>query len=163
LPQVVELAAEASVPEVYVQRFIYFGKGLATEDQALFHAIGEKEHATLYEAERRCRELGIVFTATGSTEPVTYLGRSTASEPTHSWKGCRRPYSLAYITAHGNVYSCCFAPFTPGPLSQKKLGNVFDTPFERIWNGERYQAFRAAFESDTPWPQCADCGTKWSL
>ena len=163
LPQVVGLAAEASVPEVYVQRFIYFGKGLATEDQALFHAMREEERATLHEAEQRCHELGIVFTATGSTEPVTYLGRSPASERTHPWKGCRRPYSLAYITAHGNVYSCCFAPFTPGPLSQKKLGNAFDTPFERIWNGERYQAFREAFESDTPWPQCADCGTKWSL
>jgi radical SAM protein with 4Fe4S-binding SPASM domain len=163
LPQVVELAAAARVPEVYVQRFIYFGQGLATEDQALFHAMREQERAALHEAERRCQELHIAFTATGSVEPVTYLGRGTASGGTQPWKGCRRPYSLAYITAHGNVYSCCFAPFTPGPLRQKKLGNVFDTPFERIWNGERYQAFRAAFESDTPWPQCASCGTKWSL
>jgi MoaA/NifB/PqqE/SkfB family radical SAM enzyme len=163
LPQVVELAAEASVPEVYVQRFIYFGKGLATEDQALFHAMREQERAALHEAEQRCRELGIAFTATGSTEPVTYLGRGAASDSTQPWKGCRRPYSLAYITAHGNVYSCCFAPFTPGPLSKKKLGNAFDTPFELIWSGERYQAFRAAFESDAPWPQCGDCGTKWSL
>jgi radical SAM protein with 4Fe4S-binding SPASM domain len=163
LPQVVELAAAAGVPEVYVQRFIYFGKGLATEDQALFHAMREQERAALHEAEQRCRRLGIAFTATGSVEPVAYLGRRAASENTQPWKGCRRPYSLAYITAHGNVYSCCFAPFTPGPLGKKKLGNAFDTPFERIWNGERYQAFRAAFESDTPWPQCADCGTRWSL
>jgi radical SAM protein with 4Fe4S-binding SPASM domain len=163
LPQVVELAAAAGVPEVYVQRFIYFGKGLATEDQALFHGMREQERAALNDAEQRCRELGIVFTATGSAEPITYLRRAQASESAQPWKGCRRPYSLAYITAHGNVYSCCFAPFTPGPLSKKKLGNAFDTPFELIWNGERYQAFRAAFESDTPWPQCADCGTKWSL
>jgi len=163
LPQVVELAAAASVPEVYVQRFIYFGKGLATKDQALFLSMREQERAALHAAEQRCQELGIAFTATGSTEPVSYLGRHTTIHSTQPRKGCRRPYSLAYITAHGNVYSCCFAPFTPGPLSKKKLGNVFDAPFELIWNGEAYQAFRAAFESDTPSPQCADCGTKWSL
>ncbi|MGO8950789.1 MAG: SPASM domain-containing protein [Ktedonobacterales bacterium] len=164
LPQVVEIAAIAGVPEVYVQRFIFFGKGLATEDQTLYHAMREQEQAALHAAELRCQELGIAFTATGATEPVTYLGRVPAPEgQAQLWKGCRRPYSLAYITAHGNVYSCCFAPFTPGPLSKKWLGNVFQTPFERIWNGDRYQEFRAAFESDTPWPQCAECGAKWSL
>jgi radical SAM protein with 4Fe4S-binding SPASM domain len=163
LPQVVEIAAAAGVPEVYVQRFIFFGKGLATADQAIYRQMREQEHAVLHAAEARCRELGISFTATGATEPVTYLERGADTEKTQPWKGCRRPYTLAYITAHGNVYSCCFAPFTPGPLSKKWLGNAFETPFERIWNGERYQAFRAAFESDTPWPQCADCGTKWSL
>ena len=162
LPEVVEIASRTGVPEVYVQRFIYFGKGLATEDQTLFHSIREEERETLLAAEARCRELGIAFTATGATEPVAYLGRTTGPE-LQPWKGCQRPYKLAYITAHGNVYSCCFAPFTPGPLSQKWLGNAFETPFERIWNGERYQEFRAAFESDTPWPQCAACGTKWSL
>jgi radical SAM protein with 4Fe4S-binding SPASM domain len=166
LPLVVEIAAKTGVPEVYVQRFIFFGKGLATEDQALYHHMREREREVLHQAAARCDELGISFTATGTTEPITYLERSTAYMPGQSaqlWKGCRRPYELAYITAHGNVYSCCFAPFTPGPLSKKWLGNAFQEPFERIWNGERYRAFRAAFESDTPWPQCADCGTKWSL
>jgi radical SAM protein with 4Fe4S-binding SPASM domain len=146
-----------------VQRFIYFGKGLATEDQAVYHSMREQELAALHTAELRCRELGIAFTATGSSEPVRYLERGDAGENIQPWKGCRRPYTLTYITAHGNVYSCCFAPFTPGPLSKKWLGNAFDTAFPLIWNGERYQSFRAAFESDTPWPQCADCGTKWSL
>ena len=164
LPQVVEIAASSGVTEVYVQRFIFFGKGLATEDQTLYHAMREQEHTALHAAELRCRELGIAFTATGATEPVTYLERLAGNnEKTQPWKGCQRPYKLAYITAHGNVYSCCFAPFTPGPLSQKWLGNAFNTAFELIWYGEQYQAFRAAFESDTPWPQCADCGTKWSL
>jgi MoaA/NifB/PqqE/SkfB family radical SAM enzyme len=159
LPLVVEIAASAGVPEVYVQRFIFFGKGLATADQALYQRMREQEHA----AQERCRELGIAFTAAGATEPVTYLERGGASQGAQPWKGCRRPYTVAYITAHGNIYSCCFAPFTPGPLSQKWLGNAFDTAFDLIWNGERYRAFRAAFESDTPWPQCAGCGTKWSL
>ena len=36
LAQVVEIAAQTGIREVYVQRFIYFGKGLAREDQAIY-------------------------------------------------------------------------------------------------------------------------------
>jgi radical SAM protein with 4Fe4S-binding SPASM domain len=163
LPQVIELAAQAGVREVYVQRFIYFGRGLAIEDQALFRRAWEREQAVLAEADRRSRDRGIVLTATGASTPLAYLGRLGDQARRRPWAGCRRPYTLAYITAHGNVYSCCFAPFHPGPAKERLLGNVFETPFEQIWHGERYQAFRAAFQSDTPWDQCAGCGSKWSL
>jgi radical SAM protein with 4Fe4S-binding SPASM domain len=167
LPELVEIAAETGVPEVYVQRFIYFGRGLATEDQAIYRRARERELALIREAADRCHERGIAFTATGAATPLTYLGRRDAQSAddaiVRAWAGCRRPYTLAYITAHGNVYSCCFAPFSSGPASERRLGNAFAEPFEAIWNGERYRAFRAAFESDTPWSQCAGCGSKWSL
>jgi MoaA/NifB/PqqE/SkfB family radical SAM enzyme len=169
LPEVVEIAAETGVPEVYVQRFIYFGRGLATEDQAIYRRARERELALIHAAAECCRERGIAFTATGAATPLTYLGRRDArsadddDDGARPWTGCRRPYTLAYLTAHGNVYSCCFAPFSPGPASERRLGNAFAEPFEAIWNGERYQAFRSAFESDTPWSQCAGCGSKWSL
>jgi len=165
LPQLVDIAAETGVPEVYVQRFIYFGKGLAREEQTLFQRTQEREQALLAEAEARCRALGVRFTATGATTPATYLGRRgvVAPNPARPWSPCQRPYTLAYITAHGNVYSCCFAPFHPGPRDQKLLGNVFEQSLADIWHGDRYRAFRAAFASDTPWPHCAGCGTQWSL
>jgi MoaA/NifB/PqqE/SkfB family radical SAM enzyme len=165
LPQLVEIAAGAGVPEVYVQRFIYFGKGLAREEQALFKRARERERELIAEAEARCTALGIRFTATGATTPAIYLGRrgEPQSDPARPWAGCQRPYTLAYITAHGSVYSCCFAPFHPGPWKERKLGEAFTQSMEEIWNGERYAAFRAAFESDMPWSQCAGCGTKWSL
>lgn len=162
LPSLVEIAAKAGIPEVYVQRFIYFGKGLATEDQALYRRARERERELLALAEVRCRELGIRFTATGATIPALYLDHAAADVP-RPWAECRRPYSLAYITAHGNVFSCCFAPFDPGPWRERVLGNAFEQPFDEIWNGAHYRAFRAAFESDTPWSQCAGCGTRWSL
>ena len=165
LPQLVDIAANTGIPEVYVQRFIYFGKGLASEEQTLFHRTQERELELLAEAEKRCTERGIRFTATGASTPAVYLGRrgEQQSNPERPWAGCHRPYALAYITAHGNVYSCCFAPFHPGPWQERLLGNAFEQQFEDIWNGERYRAFRAAFESDTPWSQCSGCGTKWSL
>lgn len=163
LPALVEIAAETGVREVYVQRFIYFGQGLATQDQTIFRRAQDRERELIALAEERCRALGITFAATGATTPMSYLARGREQVASRPWAGCHRPYSLAYITAHGNVYSCCFSPFHPGPRAERQLGNIFEQPFEEIWNGERYRAFRAAFESDTPWPQCAGCGSKWSL
>jgi MoaA/NifB/PqqE/SkfB family radical SAM enzyme len=162
LPRVVELAAEAGVAEVYVQRFIYFGKGLAQQEQALFAQAHQRELALIQQAGARCRELGIQFRATGAATPVEYLARGTQPGE-RPWSGCHRPYALAYVTAHGTVFSCCFAPFHPGRASERQLGNAFEQPFAMIWNGERYRAFRQAFASDAPWDQCAGCGSKWSL
>ncbi len=82
------------------------------------------------------------------------------------WSGCQRPYSLTYITSSGNVLSCCFAPFGHRSAREYKeervLGNIFQESIEEIWQGERYEAFRRAFESNTPAKHCAQCGLNWS-
>ena len=166
LPQLVDIAAQTGVREVYVQRFIYFGKGLATEEQAIFNHGKQREQELIAATGARCAAMGVRFTATGASTPAVYIARDAAhdtSPAARPWSGCRRPYKLAYITAHGSVYSCCFAPFHPGPRQERLLGNALEQPFEAIWNGERYRAFRSAFESDNPWSQCAGCGVKWSL
>ncbi len=163
LPQLVDLALETGVREIYVQRLIYFGEGLAREDQALFRKAAEAERAVIDETARRCREHGLTFSATGAVTPDEYLAKTAENVEARPWAGCRRPVSLAYITSLGSVFSCCFAPFHPGPASTRALGNVFEQSFAEIWNGPRYRAFRAAFDSDHPWDQCAGCGSKWSL
>lgn len=168
LPRLVDIARETGVREIYVQRLIYFGEGLAREEQSIYRRAAEQEVAIIEETAQRCAEHGIAFQATGATTPEEYIHASAAeAQATESqrrpWSGCRRPRTLAYITAHGNVFSCCFAPFHAGPAATRVLGNVFERPFAEIWNGPRYQAFRAAFASDHPWDQCAGCGNKWSL
>jgi len=161
LPALVDLAAMVGVPELYVQRLVYFHRGLARQDEALYCQVRAEEMAIIAAADRRCRDLGIAFRATGAATPLEYMSRLPVGP--RPWSACQRPYKLAYITANGNVFSCCFAPFHPGPASTRILGNVFAQPFAAIWNGRRYQDFRAAFASDTPWDQCAGCGSKWSL
>ena len=37
---------------------------------------------------------------------------------------------------------------------ERVLGNIFQEPIEAIWHGERYRAFRQAFESDHPARHC---------
>src|SRR5947209_9308649 len=113
--------------------------------------------------QQRWQRRGIDFNAAGSATRLESLIRNFGDRP---WSGCRRPYTLTYITSSGNVLSCCFAPF--GHKSAKEyreervLGNIFQEPIEAIWNGERYQAFRQAFESDHPAKHCSQCGLNWS-
>jgi MoaA/NifB/PqqE/SkfB family radical SAM enzyme len=160
LPALVELAPELGAAEVYVQRLVYFGIGTAREEQALFGRACAREQEVLERCEARCRELGLSFRASGAVAPRVSVVPAGDERP---WQACRRPYTLAYITANGNVLSCCFVPFTGRPYAGTILGNVFEEPLAAIWHGARYRAFRARFESAHPPQWCAGCGSRWSI
>ncbi len=160
LPELVEMAPAVGASEIYVQRLVYFGSGTATAAQAIFRRTQEREREVIARCEERCRALGLSFQGAGASDPMTSVAPAVASRP---WSACRRPYYLTYITAHGTALSCCFVPFTGRPLANAVLGNVLDEGLEAVWNGPRYQAFRAAFESDHPPQWCAGCGSKWSV
>jgi MoaA/NifB/PqqE/SkfB family radical SAM enzyme len=52
---------------------------------------------------------------------------------------CLRPWELLFIRANGNVLAC------PANYSTDKLvvmGNIFQTDFEDIWNGDRFREYR---------------------
>jgi len=163
LPALVDLASRAGIREIYLQRLVFFEEGLARPEQSLFRRSTPEELALVARCEEACRDRGIAFEAAGSATPVESLQRDFGERP---WSGCGRPYSSTYITASGNVLSCCFAPF--GHTSAREyreervLGNLFEEPIGGIWGGARYQAFRRAFESDHPPRHCAGCGLNWS-
>jgi MoaA/NifB/PqqE/SkfB family radical SAM enzyme len=160
LPALVEMAAEVGAAEVYVQRLVYFGRGTATEQQAIFRRASERERELLLRCDARCRELGLAFRAAGGTVPLESIDPAVERRP---WSACHRPYYLTYITAHGTALSCCFVPFTGRPYAGAVLGNVLREGLEAVWNGPRYRAFRARFASDHPPQWCHGCGSKWSL
>lgn len=163
LPQLVDLASDAGVKEIYLQRLVYFEEGMASSKQALFKRSTPEELAIVKRCEEACKERGITFKAAGATTPVESLVRNFGERP---WSGCQRPYKLTYITSSGNVLSCCFAPFGHRSAREYKeervLGNIFQESIEDIWNGERYNNFRQAFESDHPARHCSQCGLNWS-
>jgi MoaA/NifB/PqqE/SkfB family radical SAM enzyme len=163
LPNLIQLAGESGIREIHLQRLVYFEEGLAHSKQALFRRSTSEELAIVREGERMCAERNITFSAAGSASPLDSLVRDFGARP---WSGCRRPYTLTYITSSGNVLSCCFAPFGHKSAreykEQRVLGNVFQQPMIDIWQGERYQAFRDAFESDHPARHCSQCGLNWS-
>lgn len=161
LPDLVRLAHRLGVGEVYVQRLVYHGRGLARHEQALFRAIQAAEEALLRKAETLAVQLDIGFSASGATTPRDSLMSSDGER--RPWAQCRRPTTVTYVSANGNVLPCCLSPFTTRDYEGLILGNAFQTPMVEIWNGANYRRFRAALESDTPWESCDRCGVCWSL
>lgn len=168
VPEMVQLAAEIGVPEVYLQRMVYYEHddertGLLHPEQSLYKTYGAQEEQMVAEAERLASELGISFRASGATTPRHSLDTSKQPAPARPWSACTRPWTTAYITANGNALPCCIAPFATTDYESLKLGNLFEQPFSEIWNGERYQRWRVDLLSDTPHKACAGCGVNWSL
>jgi MoaA/NifB/PqqE/SkfB family radical SAM enzyme len=162
LPAFVRLAHEIGIPEVYLQRLVYFpeGQGLARPESALFEQLDGPESESIQEADELARSLGVKFNASGATEPGTSLKRQEDKQP---WSLCRRPWTLMYFTAHGKALPCCIAPFSMRGYDSFTLGDATQQSLREIWNGERYQDFRRALLSDDPPTACASCGLRWSL
>jgi MoaA/NifB/PqqE/SkfB family radical SAM enzyme len=162
LDDFVSLAYDLGIPEVYLQRLVYFaeGQGLAREQSALFEGDDGEEVRLVLQAEALARQLGISFNASGATDPSASLKQVENRQP---WSLCRRPWTLMYFTAHGRAIPCCIAPFSMRGYDGFTLGDATQQSLREIWNGERYQAFRSALLSDRPSPACAGCGLRWSL
>lgn len=167
LPQVAQFAVEAGIGEVYVQRLVYFGEGLAVEEQSLYRKLVAAEQEALAQTARLCYAHGIALAASGEGQisPQGQLLQPQAAEALDEerpWLACTRPWRLMYVQANGDVSPCCFAPFTGeggGPI----LGNVFEQKISEIWRGEKYREFRKAFLTNQPPQCCQGCGAKWSV
>jgi radical SAM protein with 4Fe4S-binding SPASM domain len=160
LPALVRRAADMGITEVYLQRLVFAGKGIAVEGEALFHRAQDMELQAVAEAERLATELGVKLRGSGEASAAASLTGEEADVP---YQACRRPWSLMYVTANGNVLPCCIAPFTEMPYGEMVLGNVFDERLEEVWNGPRYQAWRSKMLGGRPPQACAGCGSSWSL
>jgi len=162
LPDFVRLAETMGVRAVHLQRLTYLpeGQGLAREASALFERSTKEDMAAIEAAAAIAESLGIYFDASGATEPGSSLQRAADDQP---WSLCRRPWSLMYFTAHGRAIPCCIAPFSMRGYDAFTLGDATRESLRAIWNGPRYQDFRAALLSDAPPSACASCGLRWSL
>jgi len=162
LPEFVKLAHKIGVPEVYLQRLVYFpdAQGLARRESSLFEQHTAEQDSLVREAEELATSLGVSFNASGATEPGTSLKKKN---PTQPWSLCRRPWTLMYFTAHGRALPCCIAPFSLRGYDSFTLGDAAQQTLAEIWNGAKYQEFRRALQTAQPPPSCANCGLRWSL
>lgn len=163
LPQFVRIAHDVGVSEVYLQRLVYFETesiGMARPDQALFERLSAEENDLIAAAEAEAKRLGILFSASGATEPGTSIKRATDDSP---WSLCRRPWALMYFTANGRALPCCIAPFSQRGYENYTLGDATQQTLAEIWNGAAYQQFRQSLKSDQPPESCKSCGMRWSL
>ncbi len=164
LPNLVKLASEIGIDEVYLQRLVYPldgpGHGLADREQAI---TGPPEDILriLQTSMALSRCLNIRLTASGLAIPKESLHRNPGEES--PWRRCRRPWEVAYITAWGNLLPCCISPFSIFNYDSLILGNVFEQSLEKIWTGEMYLEFRRKHQSSDPPESCLGCGVEWSL
>jgi radical SAM protein with 4Fe4S-binding SPASM domain len=161
LPHLVGVAAENGINEVYLQRLVYSGRGLATQAESIFGAADADDEVAVTEAMRRAEELGVALHGSGELSPPDLVrDRALDAAP---WRACHRPWRLMYITANGNVLPCCIAPFTGAPYAQLIMGNIERQSVDEVWNGEQYQHWRASMLDGEPPQACAGCGAAWSL
>jgi MoaA/NifB/PqqE/SkfB family radical SAM enzyme len=168
LPELLHLAARLNVPEVYVQRLVYFARepdqqyGMARDEKAIFGKDSEFEEQVIEQCTQLSAELGIDFRASGARDPLSSLAAARPADFA-PWQACMRPWTTAYVTANGNCLPCCISPFATNDYESLLLGNLFERPFVEIWNDLLYQNFRTQLLSDHPNKACSSCGVYWSL
>lgn len=160
IPGLVPLATRVGARAIHLQRLVYNGLGLATAEQSLYGRLQAREAALLEATRAAAHAAGVEFSASGATEPEVSLTPDDAARP---WSACRRPWTLVYVTVHGNVLPCCIAPWITEDYHGIVLGNLFERRLTDIWWGERYVGFRQAIQTDEPPEPCRGCGVKWSL
>lgn len=167
LPELVRLADEVGVREVYMQRMVYYldhqaALGLIDAEHALYADFDVRTDAAIAEAEIVARELGVTLKSSGGTDPRASLerGRTQDAQP---WAECLRPWTTAYVTANGNCLPCCIAPFATQNYQALQMGNLFENKFVDIWNAGTYRQWRKELLSDAPPAPCHGCGVHWSL
>jgi radical SAM protein with 4Fe4S-binding SPASM domain len=168
LPDLVRLAARIGVPEVYLQRMVFFASepeaqyGMAREALAIFDAALAQQEAIIEACEGLSAQLGVAFRASGARDARNSLAAQRSREEA-PWRACLRPWTTAYVTANGNCLPCCISPFTTNDYESLILGNLFERPFAELWNSASYQQFRAKLLTRQPHKACANCGVAWSL
>jgi MoaA/NifB/PqqE/SkfB family radical SAM enzyme len=168
LPDLLRLAARLAVPEVYVQRMVYFAKspdeqyGMARQTLGIFGAHGAYQEDVIEACTLLSKELGVDFRASGGRDPLNSLA-AARPEDFAPWQACLRPWTTAYVTANGNCLPCCISPFATPDYESLILGNLFERSFVEIWNDPLYQDFRSRLLSDHPHEACSSCGVYWSI
>ena len=168
LPELLHLAADLGVLEVYMQRMVYFASepekqyGMARDEAAIFGKDENEEDRIIEECTQLSYSLGINFLASGGRDPVNSLAAARTADFA-PWQACMRPWTTAYVTANGNCLPCCISPFATNDYESLILGNLFERPFHEIWNEPLYQKFRTDLLSDHPHKACSSCGVYWSL
>lgn len=128
--------AESSLPESYrpMRQFV--------EEQTLVNESPERV-ARIFEETKRAAEL----------HKLDLRLPRIASEPSQQPRGCTWPTTGAYFSYAGDVMPCCMIS-TPDRFT---FGDVRKQPFAQMWNGERYETFRADLASPNPPEICRSC------
>jgi len=114
----------------------------------------ERLHRELDRRIATAKEAGMIqFFQDWKAASSIWLSNRDSSVPLNNDHACTTPLYSTYIDARGRVYPCCFLLNT-----NHVMGNIFETSFDAIWNGEQYRTFRQQLASSRPKiPGCCSC------
>ncbi len=159
LPDLVRLAADMGVEEVYGQRLVVTGHGVARKELSLHGRIDGRARELVGRAEAVAAELGVSLRGSGRRPILDSLTPATETNP---WLACWRPWRSAVVTASRRVLPCCISSFVLG-YDDLELGDLTEEDWHTIYNGPRYRALRRGLLSGQPLPSCQGCTRDWSL
>jgi radical SAM protein with 4Fe4S-binding SPASM domain len=159
LPDVVDLAAQLGAEEVFLQRLVCFGEGMATDECAVHGSLTSEDDAIIGEATRRAERTGVSLRTCGRHDPTAMLEPADEPEP---WRKCGRAWDSAVVMADGEVVPCCISTFV-APMEEIRMGNLFELGWRNVWYGARFERHRSLL-LEGPGPEyCQRCGVDWSL
>jgi radical SAM protein with 4Fe4S-binding SPASM domain len=155
IPAIVRLARDLGVGVVFFRAIQTRGTGREREE-----AVGKDvDFDALYRSVRRgIAEAAAVGVRTNLADVArdfdAYRSLYLTQDASMSGQVCLLPWLQCFISVGGEVSPCC-ATYTNEGLS---AGNVFEQPFETVWNGRKMQAMRRRFkEGRRPYAICRDC------
>ncbi len=68
-------------------------------------------------------------------------------------------WMMPFIFVTGHVIPCCACNEANKRELQKKLavGNIFETPFKKLWKGNKYKQLRQYIKQNKRPPYCTSC------
>ncbi|MHC4942279.1 MAG: radical SAM protein [Planctomycetota bacterium] len=114
-------------------------KGLLTEARALAKSKGIETNIAVW-----LRDLEIYH------QKMNSMGKRLPLE-----RKCYYPWITTFIEANGDVKAC---PIFTRKRGEARLGNIFEQPFDSIWNGEAYIELRRQLRAGgRPTAPCRQC------
>jgi pyrroloquinoline quinone biosynthesis protein E len=145
LPKMVDLACDLGMDSLSLQPDVtYWGKEEfrgKIREKALSNKA-EEVSAIIKEARNKARGKGLNFIYVRKT-------RFTPEQP------CIWPWQAGFIATDGRMVPCCLLA-DPEIIN---FGNVLETPFSEIWNGEKIKMLRKMLKEGRLSHYCRDCYT----
>jgi radical SAM protein with 4Fe4S-binding SPASM domain len=143
LPDLVRLVDGLGIRSLFVQSVHFWGHESWRERNEPKSLLTQLERVTPFfeQARQEASSRGLSLEVCNLPDPQ--LGRQ-----------CQWPWRACYITAEGFITPCCIQGSDPTVIN---FGNIFEQPFEDIWNSHAYQAFRRELKSPDIPKICEGC------
>lgn len=143
LPRMIDLAVDLGVDSLTIQPDItYWGRDELrnTIKEKSLSKQDEDVAAIIKETKNKAKEKGFNFVYARKT-------RFTSQKP------CVWPWQAGFIATDGRMVPCCLL----GNPETFSLGNVLETSFQDVWNGEKMKDLRKSIKEENFYTFCRDC------